>query len=137
MCIADQRLGGPDEEEVSSMQTRTVAPPQWTRLFDSFTRIYQGSSATLEVLSADLGAQLEVEDLPFLGISNDDSGMELLFETRDGSHLTHVVSKPRQVQIEERDDGTVAALQIGSETDPPLVLRLHAPLPARLLATRD
>jgi uncharacterized protein DUF5335 len=115
------------------MQTRTISPSQWSKLFDSFSRVYDGSRATLEVISDDLGAQMEVEDQPFRGISADATGIELHFLVREGGHLTHRVPDPTNVLIEEGDDGLVAAIEIQSKNDPTLVLRLQSPVPARLL----
>jgi hypothetical protein len=115
------------------MNTHTVSRPQWKLVFDSFSRVYEGSSATLEVLDPELGAQMEVENQPFRGISYDKSGIELAFNTRDGRHLTHIIPHPTLVQIEEGDDGLVAALGIESDDDGPTIVRLHSPIPTRLL----
>jgi hypothetical protein len=117
------------------METRTVSPERWQNFFDSLSRIYAGSRATLEVLTRDLGAQMEVEDIPLTGISYDRSGLELHFRARSG-HLVHRIVKPERVAIEERVDGLIAAIQIAVEGEPEMILRLDAPMPSRLLAER-
>jgi hypothetical protein len=114
------------------MQTRTVLPERWESFFDSFSRVYAGSQATLEVVAPDLGAQMEVEETPFSGISYDTSGLELHFATSSG-HLVHRVTKPTGVVLEESDDGRVSAIDIRSDGEPEMILRLHSPVASRLL----
>jgi hypothetical protein len=116
------------------MQTRTIAPDRYKAFFDSLSRIYQGSTATLEFLSEDLGDQAEVEEQPLSGVSYDRSGLELHFLARDGSHLTHRIERPKRVQLEEGDNGLVQALAIESDGDPRAIVRFHPPLPTRLLS---
>jgi hypothetical protein len=115
------------------MQTRTISPDRYKTFFDSLSRIYQGSSATLEFVAEDLGDQFEVEEQPLSGVSYDKSGLELHFIARDGSHLVHRVEHPKSIQIEEGDDGLVEALAIESDGDPRAIVRLHPPVASRLL----
>jgi hypothetical protein len=115
------------------MQTRTVSSEGWEQFFDSFSRIYMGSRATLEILADDLGAQMEVEDMPLTGISFDTSGLELHFQTREG-HLVHRIASPARIAIEERSDGLVAAIEICStDGEPDTILRLSTLVASRLL----
>jgi hypothetical protein len=115
------------------MQTRTITPPQWRPALDSLSRVYQGSSATLEILDPDLGAQFEIEETPLLGISVDPSGIQLDFETHNGEHLLHRIAHPKSVLIDEDDDGQVVAIQFEADDDPRNVLRLHSPIASKLL----
>ncbi len=115
------------------MQTHTISPQKWQSTFDSLSRIYDGATASVEILSPDIGAQMEVEDQPLRGISYDASGIEIHFATRDGRHLVHRIPHPKQVQIEEGEGGLLAALQIESTDDPRAVLRFRSPVAAKLL----
>ena len=115
------------------METRELSRGSWKKTFDSLSRIYGGSTATLEILDGDLGAQMQVEERPLRGITYDAGGIEMIFVTRDGLHLAHRVATPERVQIEEREDGYVAAIGIVSSSEPETILRLHEPLPSRLL----
>ena len=115
------------------MQTRTISPPQWRPVLDSLSRVYEGSSATLEILDPDLGAQLEIEDAPLRGVSVDASGIQMDFQTQDGQHLLHRIPHPKSIQIDENDDGQVVAIQFEADGDPRNVLRLHSPIAAKLL----
>ena len=115
------------------MQTHTVSQNQWKTIFDSLSRVYDGSRATMEVLDAELGAQHEVDDQPFRGISYDPAGIELHFMMGNGRHVTHRIPRPKEVRIEEADNGLVVGLAIESDNDPQVVLQLHAPVPSHLL----
>ena len=115
-----------------TMQTHTIEPPRWKSTLDSLSRVYDGAHASLEILAPDLGAQYEVEDQPLRGISYDDSGIEIHFTVR-GGHFAHRIQHPKQVQIEERDDGRIAALDIRSDNEPRTVLRFQDPVASKLL----
>ena len=117
------------------MQTRSLPPNSWKATFDSLSRIYEGESASLEVLRGDLGVQFEIEGQPFRGISYDNDGIELHFAPRSGRHFVHRINRPKSVQIEQGDDGSIVAFAIDSDDDPRAVLRLSAPLASRLLPT--
>ena len=115
-----------------TMQTRTIANPSWQTFFDSFSRLYSGSSASLEILTDDLGAQYEVEETPLTGISYDVSGLELHFATREG-HLVHRIEKPERIDIEENDEGLITAVEIAPKGEPRVILHLSAPVASHLL----
>jgi hypothetical protein len=114
------------------MKTRTIPRAQWQKFFDSLSRVYSGSSAALEVLNPDLGAQFEVEETPLTGISYDRTGLELHFSTRAG-HLVHRVANPKAIEIEEDGNGLVGAIEIDAEGEPKMILRMKTPVASRLL----
>ena len=119
------------------MQTHPIAPARWQDMFDSLTRIYDGSTASLEILRDDLGAQMAIENEPLRGIAYDRTGIQLFFMTRDGRRLVHRIPHPKTVAIEEGDDGMVDAIQIASDDDPVAVVRLSAPVASKLLPTGE
>jgi hypothetical protein len=113
------------------MRTRIVPQARWREILDSLTRVYEGSTASLEVLDPELGAQYEIEEQPFRGITYDASGIGIDFTTKDGAHLWHRIPDPKQLEVEEGDDGLVAAFLIQAERRN--VLRLHSPIASKLL----
>jgi hypothetical protein len=115
------------------MQTRTIPPAGYKKFFDSLSRIYDGSSATLEFLDSELGDQYELEEKPLRGVSYDKSGLELFFVTRDGRHLTHRIPHPTKVMFEESDSGLIESLAIESDDEAQAVLRFHPPVASKLL----
>src|SRR5215216_3054241 len=58
-------------ERNGKMPTQEIPREQWNNFFNSFSRQHEGWLATLEVFATDAGAQQEVSDVPFEGISLD------------------------------------------------------------------
>jgi hypothetical protein len=119
------------------VQTRTVSQPRWTTIFDSLSRIYDGAHASLEVLSADLGAQFEIEDQPLRGISCDDTGIEVHFLTRRGEHLAHRIPDAKRVQIEENAAGLLVAVEIEGDGSDRVIVRFSSPASMKLLSSGE
>jgi hypothetical protein len=115
------------------MQTRTIPPAGYKKFFDSLSRVYDGSSATFEVLDPELGDQHEIDEQPLRGVSYDRSGLELFFVARDGSHVAHRIPHPKRVEVEEGDTGLIEALAIDSDDEPRAIVRFHPPIPSKLL----
>jgi hypothetical protein len=115
------------------MQTHSIERSAWQYILDSMSRIYEGSTATLEILTEDLGAQMEIERQPLRGMTYDTTGIALYFMTRDGSHFVHRIANPRRVMLEERGDGLVTAIEIDSGGESLVILHLSLPDPHRLL----
>ena len=92
------------------MHNHSIPEPQWKSVFDSLSRIYDGTPSSLEILAGDVGAQYQVENQPFRGVDYDRTGIELHFATRDGSEIVHRIAHAKDVQIEETDSGLIAAM---------------------------
>ena len=120
------------------MQTQEIPRAEWLRFFDSFSRQHEGWRATLELLSADIGAQHQAEDLSFQGISmnSDDSDRESivisLVQSAD-DHVTHMIDHPTHVWLQQTDEGADAALEVLRE-DP---LGREAQIIGKVEAKRD
>ena len=116
------------------MHNHSIPEPQWKSVFDSLSRIYDGTPSSLEILAGDVGAQYEVENQPFRGVDYDRTGIELHFATREGKEeLVHRITHAKEVQIEESDGGLIVAMQIASDDDPVAVVRFQSPKPSHLL----
>src|SRR2546430_14589605 len=109
-----------------AMHNHSIPEPQWKSVFDSLSRIYDGTPSSLEILAGDVGAQYQVENQPFRGVDYDRTGNQVHFATRDGSELVHPIAHPNDGQIAETDSGLIAAMQIASDGDPVAVGRLPA-----------
>src|SRR5213075_395689 len=62
-----------------AMHNHSIPEPQWKSVFDSLSRIYDGTPSSLEILAGDVGAQYQVENQPFRGVDYDRTGIELHF----------------------------------------------------------
>jgi hypothetical protein len=99
-----------------STTTRELDPENWADYLDSLTLRSEGLLVTVEVMSGQLGDQVDVERLPLQAISYDrrDDVLEIAVGGRGVRYpvvLRHFISNPRTVSVEE-----------ASELDPEAIL---------------
>lgn len=111
------------------MRTNEVAPGEWIRFFDAFSRRHQGWLVRLTVLDPKLGAQVEATELPLQGVVADPRGIGIAIQLGERpDDVEHAVRHPRRVWIElagERDDAE-AALEIESEDGTKAILEFRS-----------
>lgn len=115
------------------MQTRRIEQSEWPAFFDSFSRQHEGWLATLEIFGPDLGAQVEGLDLPFEGITDEwdevkGNTITIMTGGQPDDHVTHTVSHPTEVSLEQTDEGADAALAIKSSDGTTALLRFRSPV---------
>ena len=115
------------------MKTKEIPRKEWREFFDSFSRQHEGWLATLEILGSEIGAQVEERELAFEGVVdewNEAQGNEILimFGAKPDDHITHNISRPAQVNLEQTDEGADAALAIKSEDGITTLLRFRSPI---------
>lgn len=110
------------------MRTRQIPRAEWFPFFEGFNRRHEGWLVTVRVLSPDLGAQVEAQDLPFEGIVADPqaTSLSLHLGKSSESHVEHPVERPIQVWLELTDDGAESALEIVSETGTKTILQFRS-----------
>jgi hypothetical protein len=106
------------------MATRKLDKTQWRTFFDRVSKMLVGKQAEIEVVSLGLGDQVEAEWLPLLGIAYDpnDDIVEVALEDLD-----HLISKPRDVYLEEGPGGLVA-VEIVDTDGVKQIVKLRDPL---------
>jgi hypothetical protein len=120
------------------MATKEIPREEWSRFLDTFSRQHEGWLATLEILAADIGAQQEASDLPLEGItatSMDDESQLIainLGKTRE-DHVTHTITEPTRIWLEQTSQGANAALEIESANEIKTLLRFRSALPADMV----
>jgi len=115
------------------MQTTEITRTEWPAFFDSFSRKHLGWLATLEILGPDIGAQVEERELAFEGItdeSDEAEGNTIMIMTggKGRDHITHTITRPTEVSLEQTDEGADAALAIKSEDGLTALLRFRSPV---------
>lgn len=115
------------------MKTQEIPREEWAPFFDNFTRRNEGWLVTLEILGAEIGAQVEQRKLAFRGVadeSNKIAGDQIMmtFGTKPDNHLTHSIGNVIQVNLEQTDEGADAALQIRSADGTTALLRFRSPM---------
>ena len=99
------------------MENREISRDQWPEFFEELNRRQSSARVTLRVLHPELGAQVEVQDLPLTGIAYDARArsIELLLGGRPGTNLEHDIARPERVEAQVKADGTAIALDVRSE----------------------
>ena len=92
--------------------TKQIPRDEWQRYFDQVARRHlrgDTQTATLELVSAELGDQLEEALTPLIGLSYDpkSEAFEVILADRD-----HLVFHPSEIWVVEEDDGFVSALEV-------------------------
>jgi hypothetical protein len=115
------------------MKTKEVSKDQWQRFFSSFSQRHEGWLITLEIFGSEIGAQVQGLELPFTGIvdeSDEAAGDQIVIMVggKPDDHITHTISNPMQVSLEQTEGGADVALQIKSADGLTTLLRFHSPL---------
>lgn len=96
--------------------TTEIARYDWVSFFDSLSHLHGDEPVRIEVLRQDIGAQLEVNDLPLEGITAELKGPSATITIAAGSeperHLSHVISDPVSVRLARGVAGEDDALEI-------------------------
>jgi hypothetical protein len=108
-------------------QTRVIPRAEWKDTFDAFTRTHlddelRGATATLELLSPDLGDQLDDRPVRLLGITWDDKSgaLDVFFEDID-----HLAFQPESIAVIEADDGFLLEIEIVQQEGERELLHVH------------
>jgi hypothetical protein len=101
------------------MKTREIPRVEWTRFFDNLSRKQEGWEVKLEVFGPDIGDQIEELDMFLSGLSAevaDEAGkgdtIEIMMGGKPTGHLTHTITAPILVELQQTDLGLDSALQI-------------------------
>lgn len=100
------------------MTTNVIPRHDWVSFLDSLSRRHLAKPIHIEVLRQDIGAQLEVTDMPLDGIAADLKGRSAAITVAAGSsptgHIAHVISDPVSVRLALDSSGEDDALEIVS-----------------------
>lgn len=114
------------------MPTQEIRREQWNNFFNSFSRQHEGWLATLEVFAMDAGAQQEVSDVAFEGISLDSdekSGSVVINVGKTpADHVSHKIDHPVHIWLQQTEAGADAALEIEAENESKTLLRFRSPM---------
>ena len=101
------------------MQTKQIPKSEWPAFLDRFSRQHEGWLVKLEIFSPDLGAQVEETGLALEGLTDEWNEAEgntitIMAGNKPADHVTHSISKPTEVTLEQTDEGADVALSIKS-----------------------
>lgn len=113
------------------MSTIEIPRAEWTAFLDSFSRQHQGWLATVEVIGPELGAQIEIHELPLNGVSFEEKGSDqdtILIDVSQAelTHATHTVSAPRHMRLLQTEEGAHKALELESADGLKTIVRFRS-----------
>jgi Family of unknown function (DUF5335) len=111
--------------EQTLMAAAEIDRSRWGPYLDSLTNSLIGKQAEIEVVSLDLGDQIEAEWTPLIGVTYDrkDDLIEIALEDLD-----HLIRSPRQLFIDYAVGGAIAAIQIIDADGNQQIVRFKDPL---------
>ena len=119
------------------MPTQEIPRDEWSPFLERYSRQHEGWLATLEVFGPEIGAQQEARDLPLEGItaaSKDGNASTVSIAISLGNtpddHVTHTITDPTRLWLEQTSQGANAALEIESAGEVKTLLRFRSALPA-------
>jgi hypothetical protein len=114
--IAGTSVAAARRQEASMITTTEISRYDWATFFNSLTYLHIDEPVSIEVLRPDIGAQLQVDDLPLDGITAELKGRRASITIAAGTdpecHVWHVVSDPVSVRIARDSAGADEALEI-------------------------
>jgi hypothetical protein len=85
------------------------------------------------MIGSEIGAQVEERGLAFEGIVDEGDEVQgheilIMFGAKPNDHITHSISNPTTVSLEQTDEGADAALAIKSADGVMALLRFRSPM---------
>jgi len=115
-----------------STTTEELGAEKWMEYFDSLTPSVEGMLVTIEVMSEELGDQVDVERLPLQSIGYDpkDNMLEVAVGGRGVGHpvlARHFISSPQTISIEGSGSLTPTAILVTDASGVRTLIRLFEP----------
>ena len=113
------------------MRTVVIPRADWPAKLDEFSTVHDGWRISLDVLTPELGAQPEIENVPLRGVtaelSDRDTVITIAAGWKDAEHITHMIHAPTRVQLEQNESGADVALAIEAADHSKAILRITSP----------
>ena len=97
------------------MRLREIRPPEWDSFLHVFSQQHEGWLVTVEeVPRAAGGARTEARELPLQGVfaNPHEHSISIALGRTPEQHLTHTVTHPERILVEQSDAGADEALTI-------------------------
>ncbi len=94
------------------MTARKLDKKEWTPFFEGVSKMLGAKEAEIEVLSLNIGDQVEAEWLRLIGVTYDPKD-DLLDVALEG--LDHLIQKPREIYLEDGGIGLASLAVIDAE----------------------
>ncbi len=94
------------------MTAQKLDKKEWKPFFEGVSKVLPAKEAEIEVLSLNIGDQVEAEWLRLLGLTYDPKD-DLLDVALDG--LDHLIQKPREIYVEDGGVGLASLAVVDAE----------------------
>ena len=110
---------------------REIPRGEWVKFLDSFSRRHEGWLVTAEVGGCEIGAQVGARELPLEGIAAElkaggEDVITIILGGGSRAHVTHNISQPTHVRIEQTESGADMTLQIESGSGVTTLVRFRS-----------
>lgn len=106
------------------MSASTLPKSEWSDFFANLSRTLEGKQAEIEVLSLDLGDQMEAEWMPLLGIAYDPKNDLVEVALQD---VEHMIPKPTDIYVDVGPAGLLM-IQVVSADQTREIIKFRDPL---------
>src|SRR5436190_24033059 len=101
------------------MPTQEVPHYEWARFFEEFSRRHESWLVTVEMTGQRNGRQVQVRDLPLVGIMVEpneigEDEITIIAGSRPEAHISHTVRLPRRVFLKQNDEAEDESVEIES-----------------------
>jgi hypothetical protein len=115
----------------NTMKTVQIPRAEWTGFFDELSKKLEGKSVALEVFGPEIGDQVEERQMFFAGLTADvtdkagkQDQIEIMLGGNPRAHLTHLITAPIEVDLQQTEFGVASVLQIKAADGTTSLLRL-------------
>ena len=112
------------------MPNRQIPREEWSPFLEGFTRRHEDWLVSVRFLSPAVGWMTESHRLALQGISSDRQGSSISVHlgASPGPHVGHVISRPRDVWVEE-EDGVEKGIEVESADGTKMLLEFRVAVP--------
>jgi hypothetical protein len=114
----------------AAMKTRQIPREDWTKFFDNMSRRQEGWEVELEVFSPDIGDQIQGHHMFLAGMTAEvterGDKIEIMMAGAPNNHVTHMISTPILVQLQQTELGIDTAVGIKAADGTTSLLHLRS-----------
>jgi Family of unknown function (DUF5335) len=116
------------------MPNRQIPREEWSEFLAGFSRRHEGWLVSVRFLSPAVGWMVESHQLALQGVSSDREGSSISVHlgASPGPHVGHVISRPRDVWVEE-EEGVEKGVEVESADGTKMLLEFRIAVPPEMV----